>query len=134
MTYPPQNSVDIADKATYDDQCDQDDENCEGDAGSVDHIGNKCATDCMTSCLRVLVDYNMFSSAYQNLYVVYKTVLTLPMTQVCCERSFSQLKMIKSRLRNSLRQDNLEACMLLSLNRQRTHEIDNQDVCHPEDV
>ena len=125
LKYPPQNSVDIADK---DDQCDQDDEDCEGDAGSVDHIGKKCATDCMASCLRVLVDYNMFSSAYQNLYVVYKTVLTLPMTQVCCERSFSQLKMIKSRLRNSLRQDNLEACMLLSLNRQWTHEIDNQNV------
>ena len=128
LKYPTQNSVDIADNATYDNQCDQDDEDCEGD-GPVDHdIGKKCATDCIISCLRVIVDYNMFSSAYQNLYVVYKTVLTTPMTQVCCEQSFSQLKMIKSRSRNSLRQDNLEACMLLSLNRQWTHEIDNLDV------
>jgi hypothetical protein len=127
LKYP---TVDIADNVSYDNPLAQDDEDCEFDGeGPVDHdIGKKCATDCILSCLHVLVDYNMFSSAYQNLYVVYKTVLTLPMTQVCCERAFSQLKMIKSRLRNSLRQDNLEACMLLCLNRQWTHEIDNQDV------
>ena len=127
LKYPIQNSVDTGDKAIYDDQFDYDGEGIEG-GGPVDHIGQECATDCIISCLRVLVDYNMFSSAYQNLYIVYKTVLTMPMTQVCCERSFSQLKMIKSRLRNSLSQDNLDACMLLSLNRQWTHEIDNADI------
>jgi hypothetical protein len=82
-----------------------------------------CGADCLIGCLKVLADYNLFSSAYETLYVVYKTVLTLPMTQVCCERSFSQLKMIKTRLRNALRQDNLEAYMLMKLNRQWTDEV-----------
>ena len=93
-------------------------------------IGEECAMDCncIVGCLRVLVEYNMFSRAYRNLYLVCKTVLTLPMTQVCCERSFSHLKMIKTRLRNALSQDNLEAHMLLNLNRQWTQEIDNADI------
>ena len=93
-------------------------------------IGEECAMDCncIVGCLRVLVEYNMFSRAYINLYLVYKIVLTLPMTPVCCERSFSHLKMIKTRLRNALSQDNLEAHMLLNLNRQWTQEIDNADI------
>ena len=53
-------------------------------------IGEECAMDCncIVGCLRVLVEYNMFSRAYRNLYLVYKTVPTLPMTQLCCEHYF----------------------------------------------
>lgn len=95
---------------------------------SDENSEEECATDCLMGCLRILVDYNMFSVAYEALYVVYKTVLTLPITQVCCERCFSQLKIIKSRLRSSLCQENLEAYMLLKLNRQWTHEVDNLSI------
>ena len=87
-----------------------------------------CGNDCLIGCLKVLVDCNLFSVAYETLYSVYKTVLTLPMTQVCCERSFSHLKIIKTRLRNALCQENLEAFMLMKLNRQWTDEVDNLSI------
>ena len=46
------------------------------------------------------------------------------------ERGVSQHapEMIKTRLRNALSQDNLEAHMLLNLNRQWTQEIDDADI------
>ena len=82
----------------------------EGNSGQLHEddnvqIGEECAMDCIVGCWRVLVEYNMFSRAYRNLYLVYKTVLTLPTTQVCCERSFSHLKMIKTHLRNAFKSE-----------------------------
>jgi hypothetical protein len=109
---------------------DEDEDNIELADNAMTSLTKGCGADCLIGCLKVLVDYNLFSSAYETLYVVYKTVLTLPMTQVCCERSFSQLKMIKTRLRNALRQDNLEAYMLMKLNRQWTDEVDNQSIVY----
>jgi hypothetical protein len=47
----------------------------------LEHSG-QCQGYCLINCLKVLVDYNFFSSAYETLCTVYKTVLTLPMTQV----------------------------------------------------
>jgi hypothetical protein len=37
---------------------------------------------CTICCLHVLVKYNMYSSAYSNLGLAYKYLLTLPSTQV----------------------------------------------------
>ena len=41
--------------------------------------------------------------------------MTLSCTQVSCERSFSKLKIIKSRLRSTIGQPHLEALMLIAL-------------------
>ena len=49
--------------------------------------------------------------------------MTLAVTQVECERSFSLLKIIKSRLRNMLGQEQLKAFMLLSIERRILDEI-----------
>ena len=87
-----------------------------------------CGGNCLINVMQILVNYNFLSSSYENMYRVYKTLLTLPMTQVCCERTFSQLKLIKTRLRTSLTQENLEAFMLMKLNRQWTDEIDSASI------
>ena len=46
-----------------------------------------------------------------------KFLLTLSVTQVACERSFSTLKYIKNRLRSTLSQEHLSAFMLMSTER-----------------
>ena len=51
--------------------------------------------------------------------------MTLAVTQVECERSFSLLKIIKSRLRSMLGQEQLEAFMLLSIERRILDGISN---------
>uniref|UniRef100_A0A336MST3 CSON006217 protein n=1 Tax=Culicoides sonorensis TaxID=179676 RepID=A0A336MST3_CULSO len=47
--------------------------------------------------------------------MAYKYILTLSFTQVSCERSFSTLKFIKNKLRSTLSQENLEAFMLMNI-------------------
>jgi len=92
-------------------------------------ISEECAMDFIVGCLLVLVEYNMFSRAYTNLYVVYKTVLTnLAYDASLLRAIIFASEDNKTRLRNGLSQNNLEMHMLLNLNREWTQEIDNSDI------
>jgi len=57
-----------------------------------------------------------------------KLLLTLPVSQVTCERSFSALKRIKSRLRSTMTQENLEAFMLMSVEQGILVKLDSKDI------
>jgi len=65
----------------------------------------------------------MYSLEYNELFKVYKFLLTIPLTQVTCERSFSKLKIIKTRLRSCLTQDNLESLFLMNCERELLADI-----------
>jgi len=74
---------------------------------------HKCNKDetcniCLKCSLCILTEFNMYSIQYKELYIVYKYLLTLPLTQVTCERSFSKLKLLKTKLRFTTAQENLE--------------------------
>ena len=69
----------------------------------------KTCKSCFTCAYKVLHQYSLNSTAYSELYTVYHFLLTLAITQVECERSFSKLKLIKTRPRSSLSQENLES-------------------------
>jgi len=56
-------------------------------------------------------------SAFPNLFVASKYLCTIPATSVSSERSFSKLKLIKTRLRSTMRQNHLESLLLLSCER-----------------
>lgn len=94
--------------------CDEDfySENDESASVENKHIEN--CDRCVSCVYRLIVDYRMYSLEYENLFKIYKFLLTLPMTQVTCERSFSKLKIIKNRLRSTMNNENLEACMLMA--------------------
>ena len=68
--------------------------------------------DCSTCALRILSKFRLRERTYDNLYLAYKMLCTLSVTQVNCERSFSTFKIIKTRLRRTMKQDRLEATML----------------------
>lgn len=85
----------------------------------------KTCKNCACCCLKLLVKYNLYSNAYTNLSLAYNYLLTLPVTQVACERSFSTLKFIKNRLRNTLTNENLEAFMLMSVEKRTLASIDD---------
>ena len=65
---------------------------------------------------------------YANLYELDKVVCTLSVTQVQCKRTFSKLKIIKTRLRNSLSQENLESYMLLSIEKELLDDMDAEAI------
>ena len=59
--------------------------------------------------------------------LAYTFLLTLSITPVACERSFSTLKFV-NRLRSSLSQDNLEAFMLMCTEKEILMSISNDTV------
>ncbi|XP_004209165.1 uncharacterized protein LOC101237930 [Hydra vulgaris] len=70
---------------------------------------------CPSCLLRILAAYRLNDKTYDNLYHIYKIICTISVTQAECERSFSKLKLIKTRLRNSMSNDYLESYMLMSV-------------------
>ena len=76
---------------------------------------NRRCRSCFTCAYQVLYNHSLNSAAYLELYMVYHFLLTLAITQVECERSFSKLKLIKTRLQATLTQENLECFMLMGI-------------------
>lgn len=88
----------------------------------------KSCKDCPSCCYQILLRYNLLTDAYHILGLGYKFLLTLPVTQVACERSFSILKYIKNRLRSSSCQEHLEAFMLMSTEKDILMSLDSDSI------
>lgn len=88
----------------------------DGNKEEMKIINKSCASckNCPQCCYQILCRFNLLTDAYHLLGLAYKYLLTLSVTQVACERSFSTLKFIKSRLRSSLSASKLEAFMLMA--------------------
>lgn len=67
----------------------------------------------MVQILKLLWEFNL-ESAFLNLYTVYKAICTLPPTSATAERTFSKLKLIKTKHRPSMGESKLDHLMLLS--------------------
>jgi hypothetical protein len=72
-----------------------------------------------------LYEYGLNSSAYSELYAAYEYLVTLSVTQVECERSFSTLKFI---LRSNSGQEKLEALMLTYMEKHMVSDISNEEI------
>jgi Fe-S-cluster-containing hydrogenase component 2 len=98
--------------------------------GGFDVNNKKCKSclKCAICCYSVIQKYNMYSEAYSALGNAYKYLLTLSINQVQCERSFSKLKYIKNRLRNSMSNNNLDAFMLMACENDILYNIDSDNI------
>lgn len=93
----------------------------------------KCKTQkpcnkCLVCCFILLCKLNLHISTYTNLHRAYEYFMTLPCTEVSCERAFSKLKIIKSRLRSALLQKHLESLLLMFVERELTFELNIDDI------
>lgn len=95
----------------------------ENDLISSTKLCNSCQN-CCICCYRLLQRYNLLTGSYSSLGLAYKYLLTLSFTQVACERSFSILKYLKSRLRSNLGQSKLESFMLMSSEKEILMKLD----------
>ena len=57
---------------------------------------------CVLCAFKLLYQFSHHSSAYSELYIAYKYLITLSVTQVECERCFSALRFVKNRLRSTM--------------------------------
>jgi len=71
----------------------------------------------LSCALSIITDHNAYSLQYTELYKAHKYLLTLPLTQVTCETSFLKLKFLKTRLRSTIVQGNLESLFLMQRER-----------------
>ncbi|KAJ8896227.1 hypothetical protein PR048_001570 [Dryococelus australis] len=56
---------------------------------------------------------------------VCKYLLTIPLIRVSCERAFSKLKLIKTRLHSNMTNDNLETFWIMQCERDKLVALDN---------
>ena len=77
-----------------------------GGTGTEEH--REHCKNCPSCVYLLLIEYNMLTNTFKYIGLAYQYLLTLSVTQVACERSFSTLKLIKTHMRNMLSQDNLE--------------------------
>ncbi|KAL4119359.1 hypothetical protein QTP88_012175 [Uroleucon formosanum] len=68
------------------------------------------------SCLDILglLSRHNLIAAFPNLYLAYKALCIIPASSASAERSFSKVKLVKSRLRSSIKQNRLESLLILS--------------------
>ena len=59
----------------------------------------------------------MYYRSYPLLYQAYKVILTLSVTQVGCEKTFSKQRYVKNRLRNQLSEDSSDFLLLICVER-----------------
>lgn len=79
------------------------------------------------SLLEFIVQYGD-ESVYPNLQIALQIMLTIAVSIVSCERSFSKLKLILSYLRASMGQERLCDLALLSIEREETDQTDFSEV------
>jgi len=67
------------------------------------------------------------SISYPNLKVLLTVALTLPITSCESERSFSQLKLIKTACRSTMTESRLASLALMKINRDRCNQLKSPD-------
>ncbi|XP_022160557.1 uncharacterized protein LOC111026735 [Myzus persicae] len=91
---------------------------------------NSTCSKCMPCVMKLFYKYNFHTAAFTNLFLAYKFILTLSCTQVHCERSFSKLKIIKTRLRSSISQELLEPLLLISIESDKVSDLEEIISCY----
>ncbi|XP_065685148.1 uncharacterized protein LOC136097095 [Hydra vulgaris] len=113
-----------------DENTDNDEENMNYDAAFSCNNKNSIhdTNNCLQCVYKLVYNLNMHVSAYTQLCASYEFFLTLSVTEVNCERTFSKLKLVKTRLRANISQDNLEALLIMSVEKQLLNEIEISNV------
>ena len=77
--------------------------------------------------LKDLITNEMLNTMFPNLHKLAVVCVTIPVSTASVERSFSQMKLIKTRLRNSLNEGNLSHLMKISIESPETLEENDLD-------
>ena len=87
-------------------------------------IVRKCLPKETKRAIEVLDYLKMMDSCFLNVWIVYRILLTIPVTVASAERSFSKLKLIKSYIRSTMSQERLNGLAILSIEKHMLEQID----------
>lgn len=77
------------------------------------HYSSKKQEEHMKAQLKKLTNHEMLVTMFTNLSTLSNICLSIPVSIASVERSFSQMKMIKTRLRNRIRKSSLNYLILI---------------------
>ena len=80
-------------------------------------------TDSLMLALEIL-EFVMAADCFSNILVVYRILLTVPVTVASAERSFSKLKLFKNYLRSTMSQERLNGLAMCTIERAILDTID----------
>lgn len=83
---------------------------------------------CFECVLKYISDNGDRKRKYMNIFKIFKYVLMLPSTQVKCERDFSRMKLIKTRLRSNLSETSLQNLLLISAESELFHQVSLEQI------
>jgi len=106
----------------------KDDEEEESELTKEHLVHKKTCKNCIFCCYQILWKYNLYATAYTELFLAYKFLLTLSVTQVQCERTFSKLKYILNRLRSNLSQERMEDFIIMSCEKDILYSLQTVDI------
>ncbi|PWA55480.1 hypothetical protein CTI12_AA373780 [Artemisia annua] len=78
-----------------------------------------------------IMEFTKKMDMFPNLLLAYKILLTLPVTVATVERSFSNLKILKSYLRSTMSQERLNGLAILSIESRFLTNVDYDKDTHP---
>jgi len=68
------------------------------------------------------------STIFNQFSIILKLVLTMPVTSCSCERSFSKLSIVKTKLRSTMNQERLDALLYMFVEQEVTNSINYDEV------
>ena len=80
----------------------------------------------MKSQLTDMVSNDMLTTMFPNLHTIATISLSIPVATASVERSFSQMKLIKTKLRSSLKDTNLSYLMKIAI--ESLYELTDSDI------
>ena len=92
------------------------------------HLQEKKENEPVEIFLYRIIKKNRLHSTFFNAEIVLRLYLSMMVTNCTSERSFSKMKLIKSRLRSSMEEDRLVHLVLLSSERDILREITFDDI------
>lgn len=97
-------------------------------ATEIQSLPNLPKTSMTTFELLTFIHQNELTGFYPNLWMALRIACTLPVTVASAERSFSELKLIKTYLRSSMSEECLSGLAVISINHQIGGQISYNDV------
>lgn len=107
----------------------EEDDSSDEDDSAVSSTDKNCrCRDCLVCCYNCIRKYRLYCKSYSSVYRAYKVALTLSVSQVACERTFSKLKYVKNPLRNQLSDDHLDSFLMMCVEKDILSKISNNEV------
>ena len=88
------------------------------------YLSMHCRSLSVTEVLNLLTTGTTLSLAYPNFVKLAQVCLTLPISMADCERAFSTMRRIKTRLRSEMNNATLNHCMRISIEGPPLQEFD----------